>query len=269
MNILAVVAARNESLHIRRCITGLNNEGFEVVLIDHESSDGTRETAESLIGNGVQTIIDLKWNGHFCLKEQLAAKQRIINKSLHDWVAHFDADELPLAPIRFRDLKEMATNAEKGGFNVINFLEFVFIPRPGMSHAIEGYEKQMKSYYFFEPSYPRLQRMWKRSCPLSNILGGGHRLSGTELNQFPIDGNLRHYIALSEEHAVQKYVGRRFSKSDLDRGWHSNRITITEEKIRQYFRSESTIESSLQELESPLSRTHSTNNPFRLHFWDW
>ena len=41
--VLAVVCARNEVQQIERCLGWLIGQGFEVVLVDHASSDGTRE----------------------------------------------------------------------------------------------------------------------------------------------------------------------------------------------------------------------------------
>ncbi len=269
MNILAVVAARNEISHIRRCIECLVANGLEVAIIDHASTDGTREVAESYLGNGVLQIKDLAWEGHFSLEKQLMTKAEIYDNSSHPWLAHFDADEWPLPGGSFKHLAEMAKTADLSGHNVINFNEFVFIPEPEQDYAQVDYGLQMRSYYFFQPSYPRLQRMWQRESMLSSLNHGGHILAGSPVNLFPVDGVLRHYIALSEEQALAKYVGRIFAHSDLRRGWHANRITITEAKIRRFFESYSNYLSQIKILDNTSTFQLDDSNPQSRHFWDW
>ncbi|QVL53513.1 MAG: glycosyltransferase [Cyanobium sp. M30B3] len=269
MNILAIIAVRNESLHVRRCIDCLVRDGIEIALIDHESSDGTREIAEQYLGNGVQRIIDLAWEGCFSLEKQLVTKQTIIDGSKHEWVAHFDADEWPVAPSEFGTLKGMAEQASESGYNVINFNEFVFLPLPGESFERNGYENLMKYYYFFEPQYPRLQRMWRRDCNLSNVNQGGHLLSGGNPILFPFDGYLRHYIALSEEHAIRKYAARKFADRELARGWHANRVDITTENIRGYFGGNTINHCRLMVMEDVLLNRFDKSDPQSQHFWEW
>lgn len=269
MNILAIVAARNEVSHVCRCIPHLIGDGLEVVLIDHGSTDGTREAAERYLGNGLLGIIDLKWEGFFSLESQLLTKQSIIEGSLHDWVAHFDADEWPVPPNEFITLHDMVKTAESSGHNVINFNEYVFLPIQEKTYENSRYESLMRHYYFFEPHYPRLQRMWRRDCKLSNIGRGGHLLNGGEISQFPVDGHLRHYIALSAEHAIRKYSGRIFSEAELKRGWHNNRINITEKKIRSYFSINVACLSKVKALQSAFCRNFDKSDPIDKHFWDW
>jgi glycosyltransferase involved in cell wall biosynthesis len=269
MDILAIVAARNEVLHISRCIRQLVEQGVEVILIDHSSSDGTREAAEYFLGNGLHQILDMAWEGYFSLEQQLLAKKRVVDSSRHDWIAHFDVDEWPSPPPPIRTLREMADIAAVHRFDAINFNEFVFLPLPGENHEYPGYETRMRDYYFFEPSYPRLQRMWRREASLSNTKFGGHRVTGRFVRQFPMDGNLRHYIALSEEDAIRKYSARRFAVSEIKRGWHANRLEVTAEKIRGYFRSNSRDDIPMKTLPSPMSREFDRTTPQKLHFWDW
>jgi glycosyltransferase involved in cell wall biosynthesis len=269
MNMLAVIAARNESLHIGRCIRSLTDEGLEVILIDHGSSDGTRDIAEAYLGNGLLKIMDLAWEGYFSLEKQLSTKKLIIDECKHEWVAHFDADEWPVASDQFCSLHCMAEEANNTGYSVINFNEFVFLPLPKENFEHFGYESRMNHYYFFEPSYPRLQRMWQRSLDVSNITHGGHRLSGDVAKLFPFDGILRHYIALSESHAIDKYANRIFADHELKRGWHSNRVNITEDTIKHYFEGNINYHSRLNALSNPLKNSFDKSKPQKLHFWEW
>jgi glycosyltransferase involved in cell wall biosynthesis len=269
VNILAVVTARNEARHIKRCIECLIANGIEVAFVDHGSIDGTREIAETFLGNGLTQINDLAWEGHFSLEKQLITKAHIYEQSAHQWVAHFDADEWPMPADPFMRLVDMTEKAESSGYNVINFNEFVFIPEPGQDYSQVNYESRMLNYYFFQPAYPRLQRMWRRESMLSSLDRGGHILSGSAVNMFPLDGALRHYIVLSEEQAIAKYVGRTFADADLKRGWHGNRIAITESKIRSFFQSYNRYRIHIKSLKHSTTCQFDISSPQKLHFWDW
>lgn len=269
MKTLAIVTARNEALHIGRCLRNLIEEGLDVVLIDHDSVDDTRSIATAFLGRGLLRIETLPWKGYFSLTEQLHAKQAIIEWATHPWVAHFDADEWPRAATPFRTLGEGIAEADRLGYNSINFHEFVFLPRPGQDFCSPNYARRMTSYYFFEPSYPRLNRIWKRDTGLSNADTGGHQLTGGERRLFPHDFHLRHYIVLNEEQAFRKYLGRTFSREDLGRGWHHNRLSITPEALRRYFRGETGRAGQLRQLGDATDNDFDTSNPQTKHFWEW
>ena len=59
--LLAVVCARNEVQQIERYLDWLITQGFEVVLVDHASTDGTRERAEAFLGKGL--LGSSSWSG--------------------------------------------------------------------------------------------------------------------------------------------------------------------------------------------------------------
>ena len=260
---LAITCVRNEVLHICRCLDSLISSGLEVRLIDHGSTDGTREIAESYLGRGLVAIDDLPWEGSFSLTDQLNAKQKIAVASKHDWILHCDADEWLVSTTEGQSLIDGLAEANEAGFNCVNFHEIVFIPLPGENYEQEDYAKQMNTYYFFQPSYPRLNRAWRRDSGLDNRQSGGHHLSGEHLKRYPIDFVLRHYIALSQEHVRRKYVGRCFSDVDRVKGWHGNRVTITEENLIL------NDAPPLRRLSDPSSCDFDFSHPVRQHFWEW
>ena len=53
MRIIALFATFNERLFIGRAVRHLAEQGVESYVIDNDSTDGTREIAESLRGEGV------------------------------------------------------------------------------------------------------------------------------------------------------------------------------------------------------------------------
>jgi glycosyltransferase involved in cell wall biosynthesis len=261
---LAVVCVRNEAIHIRRCLEHLIGSGLEVYLIDNESTDGTREIAGEFLGRGLIEIEDLPWTMEFSLSDQLRAKQRVFGASDHEWLVHADADEWLCSPIEGQSLLDGLNAADERGYTCVNFHEMVFIPLPGEDFYSEDYASRMSTYYFFEPSYPRLNRAWRRRAKVDNLKSGGHILLGKRLKRSPLDFILRHYIVLSKDHAHAKYVGRRVSDEDRARGWHGNRLAITPKNLKVKPIPE------LQRLEDPaIHHRFDLSQPVKKHFWEW
>lgn len=78
----AVVIAFNEERNIRRCVESLAFAA-EVIVVDSESRDSTREIAESL---GARVVV-APWRGY---SDQ---KNLALTFAKHDWVLSIDADE--------------------------------------------------------------------------------------------------------------------------------------------------------------------------------
>jgi len=261
--ILAIACVRDESVHMRRLIEGLRDDGLDLAILDNGSTDGTREIAETYLGAGVDRILDLPWTGAFSLSEQLRAKSTLVADIRHDWVVHVDADEWLQSPAPAQTLAEGIAEADAAGANCVNFEEFVFLPRPDADHVHDTYAGEMRDYYYFRPRHPRLLRAWKREAGLTNLASGGHMLRGGAVLRHDVDFILRHYIALSEAHGRAKYVGRVFADEDIARGWHGKRRAIVPDTLR--FRQNP----ALRTLPTPESRDFDRSAPIRQHFWEW
>lgn len=261
---LAIVCARNEAIHIARCIDDLIRGGCDVCLIDHDSGDRTVELARRFLGRGLIGIERLPWSGRFSLTDQLEAKRAVARRSAHDWIVHADADEWLVSPVRGQTLIDAIRDADASGFNVINFHEIVFVPISSGAPCDGNYARSMDEYYFFQPRYPRLNRAWRRDAMLDNLPSGGHLAEGPNVRLSPHDLILRHYIVLSQEHARLKYLDRKFSDVDLDKGWHINRITIDARNL--VFRRHP----ALRRLPAPLDHDKfDLSQPVASHFWEW
>jgi glycosyltransferase involved in cell wall biosynthesis len=264
VSVLAIVCARNEQLHIHRCVGDLIAGGCEVVVIDNDSTDGTRAIAETFRGRGLIETRKLPWEGSFSLTSQLRAKRHVIEGAAHDWILHADADEWLVSPKPDEALVQAISRADAQGFNVVNFHECVFIPRPGEDYCGPGYAERMRDYYFFQPHYPRLNRAWRRDAALDNSASGGHVLTGAAINLSPQDLILRHYIVLSEAHARAKYVSRTFHAEDLARQWHGNRVNINADNIRLR------THPAMRQLHSTSDHSQfDLTQPVQKHYWEW
>lgn len=260
---LAILCNRNDAIHMRRCLTHLIDSGLEVYLIDNESTDDSVEIAGEFLDRGLVAIDTLPWHGTLSMSDLLRAKRRVVGSVDHDWVLHLDLDEWPCSPTAGQPLIEAINEEDAAGYTCINFHEIVFVPLDGQDFYREDYAEWMSTYYFYQPDYPRLLRAWNRRAQLDNVRAGGHLLDGGDLRPSPKDFLLRHYIVLSPEHAREKYLGRQFSQEDLDKGWHYNRINITDEDL--------TVKpvDGLRHLNDPRKEEFDLSSPLRQHFWQW
>lgn len=260
---VAVMCVHNEEAHLRRSIGDLVDQGIDVALIDHGSTDGTREICAEFLGKGLLMVEHMPWTGVYDQTAQLKAKHALIARLSHDWVIHADADEWMHTRVQGETLLEGISRVASLGFNAINFEEFVFLPKPEALSETDDCKRQLLDYYFFAPSENRLMRAWNRQCDFTNLASGGHMLTGPGLRLAPEPFVLRHYVVLSQAHAVRKYVGRVFSTGDLDKGWHGNRLDLSSERLRL---PSPKVLKTLDDWErADLDRSDAKS----LHFWDW
>jgi len=265
LRILAFIAVRDESDYLPCTLAHLAAEGIGVVILDHGSGAAARAQLEGLREAGlVHSIVDLPYLGHFDLTAQLEAKERLIAACDADWVMHLDADEMPHSPCEGETLAEAIARVDAAGFNAINFREFVFLPIEETSaRTTSARFFPFHHYYLFEPR-PRWRMLaWRRDAALSNIATGGHRLTGEGLRLCDQDMVLRHYLFLSQQHAVEKYAQRRFCDAELARGWHHNRIGLTPARMRF------PPAARLHRLERLDQHALDDARPERLHYWEW
>ena len=259
----AILAVRNEALHIRRVLHEFIRQGIDIVVIDNESTDGTLDICREYLGKGLLFMEQLDWTGRFDLSAQLDAKRSIAARLDHDWLIHTDADEWMQSPVKGESLLEGISRVSAIGCNVINFDEFVFLPVADKYRPSSHYEQEILHYYYFAPAKIRLMRAWQRSADLSNKPSAGHLLTGNKLNIAPESFILRHYIALSQQDAIAKYVGRKFTEADLSKGWHRNRYQLTQAQLRF------PDPQQLKKLPAWGAVTFDRSDPKSRHYWVW
>lgn len=260
---VALICVRNESLHIHRMISDFTNQGIEVVIIDNGSTDDTLDICSTFLGKGLLFVKNMPWTGKFNLSKNLEIKEQVAKTLRHDWIIHADADEWMHSSVDGESLIDGITRISESGFNVINFEEFVFLPKSDSQYNIHDYNKEFKDYYYFAPQKHRLMRAWNRLQDFRNLASGGHRLNGKNINIAPESFILRHYIVLSYEHAVEKYTRRVFSECDLAKGWHGNRLNLTAKKLKLPDRNK------LKRLDRWDNYNLDNSDPKDSHYWEW
>lgn len=262
--VCALTCVRNEIAFLPGLIDHCVAQGVDLIVIDNGSDDGSRECVEARVGDGVLRLEDLPFEGSFSMSAQLQRKQELIAALPHDWILNMDADEIIEPATPGMTLPELAAEAGQAGCNAVNFDEFVFLPEAGQDVSEGGAYRGLTRYYFFAPGPHRLMRFWRRDAELDNRTHAGHKLSG-EVKLYPQSQILRHYIALSQAHVNNKYVGRVFDSRELERGWHGNRLGLTEEDLSLA----AVPDEALEHLSSPESRDFSRARPHKTHYWHW
>ncbi|MFV0410364.1 MAG: hypothetical protein ACK5LJ_11920 [Paracoccus sp. (in: a-proteobacteria)] len=263
-HLIGFVCGRNVAPYLPVLAARMYDEDVPLVYIDNDSNDGSAEIAQELRGKGILSVGNLPYAGSFSVEQQLKDKARLVHEYEPEWIMNIDADEIIECRDTGRGLHDMVSDAEARGYNAINLNEFVFLPECGENHSGRDYYAEMGSYYFFEPMPYRLLRLWRHSMGMSNLGDAGHRLTGP-VRIAPESHNLRHYMALSQQAAIDKYVGRVFSSDELARNWHSNRTNITLDKIHLPRPGSPFV----KKLANPGSRNLIRSHPADGHWWNW
>jgi glycosyltransferase involved in cell wall biosynthesis len=235
MRVVALLTVRNEILYIERCLRHLGEQGVEVCLIDNGSTDGTLEVAEGHLGGVVTRIEHQAFTGEFDLSEQCRIQERLSVEIEADWFIHHDADEIREAPVMGETLSDGLRHAGEQGFNAVDFSEFVFFP----SASAEGFEhtdyvETITDYYYFCPRPQRRINAWRKTAEAVTLRdSGGHRADFPSRSVSPEQFILRHYVALSADHLLQKYSSRRFPVTEISSGWHGWRSRFKASMIRR------------------------------------
>jgi len=249
MRIVAILASYNEQRFIKACLEHYLQQGIEVYLLDNDSTDDTLEIAREYLGQNLIGIERIPRKGVFKTSEILIRKEQIADRLQADWLMHADPDEIRTAPTSAQTLAEAIAEVDQQGYNAINFMEYTFLPvRESSDHDNEKFQETMRWYYPYPQRHPHRLNAWKkqprrwtgaknlarelirnhRLPPSINLLAsGGHLVKFPGMRTYPIDFKLKHYIVLSLDHAIQKYVKKDFDPQEIA-GSHGWRATARE-----------------------------------------
>lgn len=235
MRVIALLMVHNEERFIGNCLDHLLRQGVEVYLIDHGSTDETPAIARRYLHHGLFGMEYMAHDGVFSLCRQLERKEQLAARLPADWFIHVDADEVRLPPQPGQSLQDALAQADDAGYNAVNFMEFAFTPTREHPHHDHGdYERTMRWYYPFGQEYPHRLNAWKKQASKVSLTPtGGHQVQFPGLRKYPIDFLMRHYLFLSAEHAVEKYVRRRYDPREVTQlGWHGWRARMRKCDLR-------------------------------------
>lgn len=233
MRVVALLATFDEERFVAHCIEHLVSQGVQVYVIDNESTDATVEIAERYRGRGLVEIETFPRDGAYAWAPLLRRKEALASTLEADWFLHVDADEIRLPPRSGITLADAFAEVDRRGYDAVNFLEFTFVPtREEPDHDHPRFQQTMTRYYPFLPSFPDRLNAWKRQeKPVDLASSGGHRVDFPGLRLYPESFPMRHYLFLSAEHAVRKYVERVYDAGEVESGWHRRRAALGAEDI--------------------------------------
>lgn len=240
MRVVALLAAHNEERFVGGCIAHLARNGVETYLIDNESTDATVEVARSFLGEGLAGIETMPRNGVYAWRPLLERKEELASTLRADWFVHLDADEIRQSPEPAITLADAIAEVDALGYDAVGFQEYTFVPtREAPDHDHPRFRETMQHYYAFSPGRPDRLNAWKRQPRRVDLAtSGGHRVSFPELKLYPTPFPMRHYLYLSLEHAVEKYVERVYDDAELQVGWHTLRAALEPSAISLISQSE-------------------------------
>ena len=262
MIVTAILAIRNEEAYLANCLRHLMRNGVRFAIIDQESTDASAEIyRRAEFAPGLVQVTKMPFARAFSLADQLREKMTMAESIETDWLVHLDADEIMHSFRPDETLADAIGRLAAGGWNAINFDEFVFLPLERDYVANAPGDQPMPHYYFFQPSFPRLVRAWRKADGVAPT-GGGHGLAGPDLRLSPETLAVRHYIVLNQAHAFKKYPTRRFSPAEVAAGWHINRIGHPMESF--VFPAAERLKRLADFGERNLDRS----DPWPLHYWE-
>ena len=233
MRAIALLATHNEERFIVPCLEHLVRHGLEAYVIDNESEDGTVPLARRFLGRGLIGIETFPRRGVYRWQMILERKEQLASTLDADWFMHADPDEVRLPPHSGTTLADALAEVGRQGFNAVNFLEFAFVPtRQSPDHDHPDFLQTMRRYYPFSPSLPNRLNAWaKQPGPVELAWSGGHLVRFPGLRIHPTSFPMRHYLFLSLDHAVRKYVQKEYAPEELALGWHRARSRLRAEDI--------------------------------------
>src|SRR5687768_16603509 len=240
MKIVAILASYNEQRFIGACLEHYLQQDINVYLLDNDSTDDTIAIAKKYLGRNLIGIERIPRHGMYQWQKILMRKEELADEIEADWLMHADPDEIRVAPNSTQTLAEAFAEVDKKGYNAVNFMEYTFLPvRESNDHDNAEFQKTMHWYYPFAQRYPHRLNAWKkqnrrwpgakaflrelvrnhRLPPSVNLRdSGGHVIQFPGIKPYPVDFKLKHYIVLSLDHAIQKYVKK--SYDPIETGAH-------------------------------------------------
>ncbi|MFB0846168.1 glycosyltransferase [Paenibacillus oleatilyticus] len=253
--IIALVACHNDGDIIYHVIGDLIQQGVEVYLINHCSTDNTVEEASKWLGKGLIHIENFPEDAgypeenktQYIWKDILQRKQELSMLLDADWFIHHDSDEFRESPWNGLSLSKAIEIVDRSGYNAINFKLLNF--RPTNNHFEPGSDvREALTHFEWGEHFNRLQlKAWKNfHQPVDLVSNAGHVIEFDGKKVYPINFILRHYPIRSQVHGVQKVINerkKRFNEIEKNvNGWHIQYDHIENEEHSFLYKKEDLIE---------------------------
>jgi glycosyl transferase family 2 len=266
MRIAAILCVRNDAPYLANCLNHLIDNGIGYAVIDNESDDDVSAILRRpRFREHLLESMRLRFSGRFELARQLELKEAVSARLGADWVIHHDVDEVMHSAREGETLLEAIASADARGFNVVALDEFVFLPVDFDYVPDHAGWQPLAHYYFFRSGSASAQQMraFKADRGFSITRMGGHTVDGNGVRVSPERLALRHYIVRSQAHAYEKYRSRRYSRAELAKDWHHDRVGLRRAALRL------PDPGALKVLRAADDRNLDRTDPKSTHYWQW
>ncbi len=230
--VVAILPAYNEADVIGHAIEALVEEGVEVYLLDHGSTDDTVACAEPWLGRGLLRIERFPQESGFSernerelvWKDMLRRVEQVAHELRPDWAIFSNADEFRESPWPDLGLVEAIGFVDALGYNAINFELFDF--RPTDDDFAPGTDPRAHLLHYerggdFDAHQIKAWKVGDEPALLHP--SGGHSVQLPDRRLCPVPFVLRHYPLRGETHGRRKVFGERierFAAEERAEGWH-------------------------------------------------
>lgn len=238
---IIIMTTYNDHDIIEAIIRENDRLGYEQIIIDNWSSDGTWKIIENLKVE-LNSILDIKHfpdegpTNDYQWKLMLDLKAKIALNFKGRWIIHQDSDEITIPPFYNHEVKYILNAIKIMGYNTVSLRMLDFTPIDNsftIGNPVSHFE-----YYRISPiiSYGLQNKIWLQGDDLVDLsCMGGHDVAFKGKDVFPIRLPRFHYSIRSIDHAKSKYSPKRLERSESERtelGWHTHvEVKITEKII--------------------------------------
>lgn len=212
MKVVAFTYVLDEREYVKENILNSFAQGLVPVWINNGCSDGAKTEVRNL-----HTLVVDHITPTFELHDLISFGAEIAKGVGADWYILKDADEL-METYDDRLVVEVIEEADKAGYNCVNFDSYSFWPTTTDDPNVEPFHKRIRHYTFFDIPYIRAVKVSPEIW-----LDHPHTPGGT-LRQAPYNLVIRHYKFLDAEQGRRKVWTRRarYDKANIERGSHTH-----------------------------------------------
>ena len=227
------MVAYNEADVIGACIGALAEQGCDVYLIDHGSTDGTAEIAREWLGRGLVHVERFPEDSGFPARnanemvwvDLLRRREQVVGEHDYDWYVLNDADEFRESPVARADVRR-GPRPRRGARLQRRLLPRARLP-PGRRPLRAGHRPARGAHRVGERQRGRRRAGEGVQAPADGSLDivnrAGHDVRFTGRRVCPVQFILRHYPIRSPEHGMRKVLKERlprFAAEERKAGWH-------------------------------------------------
>jgi glycosyltransferase involved in cell wall biosynthesis len=197
--LLGVLLCYNDGDLVEDAVSYLRDQGHDLIVWDHGSTDQTAEVLRGLRGELMELRTVPRSVDFYELYQAMSAHLLTEHVARYDWISWPDQDEFLEGPDRSRSYREWVEEAIGSPFDWAQFNNYNFWWTAADDSTVERAVHRVRHYGLFPDCAPRI-RSWRASA--TNIREFNHNAPIGE--RYPRFFNLRHYPMRSEAQMLRR-----------------------------------------------------------------